>query len=760
MIYIILSLIVILGFLLKASYISIPLENNGAVFLYNAKFGKKELIGAGQWFFLAVLEWLYGIFHKKDSSDYAWLRIALAVMNSIATILVFFIASSIWKNDYAGLFSAGLFAVFTAVPHLIPWFTNAERLSTVFSSAGFLFICLSSASVSNPSFFILHSSFLVLGAGVSFGLAFLSKISSLVETGFLCAAFLVFSANIINWILLPAGFVLPIVIHIIIVIFKKRGYEYIKLFTVLMRYKSADISVERGYHTESRPKHPSFAFFADIFAGTSIVWIFGFTTIFVLILSQFPGLTPPDSGLQTLCVTWLCGAFLGIAVQRVWTPGHWITIMSPLCVLAGKTANDAFFVLFRGAMPCHGSTDIYMGIIAVTVVIFGIAMAIITSRDHTWGAKIKKPFQSEMLRIGSYIKSITRDGDYVFAWGWHPQIYVLAGRPSAGSAYLFYCSAPYQEKVTPEWRDILLKGFLRFHPAILVVDDKTFPFNLVTNIVGVKFVLNKETPRELKTTIYKITYDSSVPFPDENAVDSVLSERIRSLFVAAEKDVAEFRSHIAYPVLLALKNISAEGKKIESMLDSINPGWKFLPEEHGILPDIACKVETGIAQDGGRFAFLKEGGQEIFLNSKYAPLKETERFAESLSQKNYDVVFVFGTGLGYQIKAILDKMPPATQVIAIERRRQIYDAMKSANDFSEAIKSGRLKIFVSLNSANMEMVCRQVLRPVSGSDGQNADLAGTKNFLFLVCSNTASTQMDTQYYEQARQVIFKYYTGQ
>ncbi|MBI5360789.1 MAG: motility associated factor glycosyltransferase family protein [Planctomycetes bacterium] len=748
--FVILVLILILGFLLKASYISIPLENNGAVFLYNARFGKKELNSAGQWLFVAVLEWLYGVFYKKDSNDYAWLRIALAVMNSIATVLVFFIACFVWKNDYAGLFSAGLFAIFASVPHLIPWFTNAERLSTVFSSAGFLLICLSYASVSNPSF-------LVLSAGVSFGLAFLSKIPSLAETGVLCAAFLVFSANITNWILLPAGFALPIVVHIIIVICKKRSYEYTKLFAGLMRYKSADVSVERGYHTKSRPKHPSFAFFADIFAGSSIVWIFGFTTIIAIIIN---GLRSPEYGLPVLCVAWLCGAFLGITVQRVWTPGHWTAVMPPLCVLAGKTANDAFFVLFHSTMPWYGSADIYMGILAGTVVIFGIAMAIITSRDHSWGAKSRKPFQSDILKIGNYIKSITRDGDYIMAWGWHPQVYVFAGRPSAVSAHLFYCHAPYQEKVTPEWRDLLLKGFLRSHPALLVVDDKTFPFNLITNIIGAKFILNKETPRELKTSIYKIIYDPSVPCPDENAVDSVLSERIRSLFAAAEKDVAEHRCHIAYPVLLALRNVSAEREKIESMLDDINLGWKFLPEEHGVLPDIACKVETGIAPDGGRFASLKEVGQEISLNSKYAPLKEAERFAESISKKNYDVVFVFGTGLGYQIKTILDKMPLSTQVIAIERRRQIYDAMKSVNNFSEAIKSGRLKIFVSLNPANTEMVCRQVLRPVSGSDVQNADLQDTKNFLFLVCSNTASTQMDTQYYEQARQVIFKYYTGQ
>ncbi len=87
--------------------------------------------------------------------------------------------------------------------------------------------------------------------------------------------------------------------------------------------------------------------------------------------------------------------------------------------------------------------------------------------------------------------------------------------------------------------------------------------------------------------------------------------------------------------------------------------------------------------------------ENVFLHSKYYPLKEGEKFIELNEKfyKNKDVVMVYGLGLGYHIKELLKKCNDNCKIYVFDVDKEIIKIADNLCSLEDIRKDKRVKIF-------------------------------------------------------------------
>jgi hypothetical protein len=61
-----------------------------------------------------------------------------------------------------------------------------------------------------------------------------------------------------------------------------------------------------------------------------------------------------------------------------------------------------------------------------------------------------------------------------------------------------------------------------------------------------------------------------------------------------------------------------------------------------------------------------DDGRELLLHSRVDPLEETAFFAAGVTPQERTLYAVLGFGLGYHVRALLERIPESSQVIVLE----------------------------------------------------------------------------------------------
>ncbi|NFT06905.1 MULTISPECIES: 6-hydroxymethylpterin diphosphokinase MptE-like protein [unclassified Clostridium] len=87
--------------------------------------------------------------------------------------------------------------------------------------------------------------------------------------------------------------------------------------------------------------------------------------------------------------------------------------------------------------------------------------------------------------------------------------------------------------------------------------------------------------------------------------------------------------------------------------------------------------------------------ENVFLHSKYYPLKEGEKFIELNEKfyKNKDVVMIYGLGLGYHIKELLKKCSDNCKIYIFDVDKEVIKIADNLGVLENIRKDKRVKIF-------------------------------------------------------------------
>ncbi|MBN1419984.1 MAG: DUF115 domain-containing protein [Planctomycetes bacterium] len=121
------------------------------------------------------------------------------------------------------------------------------------------------------------------------------------------------------------------------------------------------------------------------------------------------------------------------------------------------------------------------------------------------------------------------------------------------------------------------------------------------------------------------------------------------------------------------------------------PAWMSAPIRD--LPAMPTAALSTARSGDPTIAVRAEDGAEVWLHSKYDPRREAAGLAGEGTAGPLDTIVLLGIGLGYPLRAILEKVGPANPVVAIERDPALVRAALSMLPMDDVLVRKNLFIF-------------------------------------------------------------------
>lgn len=96
----------------------------------------------------------------------------------------------------------------------------------------------------------------------------------------------------------------------------------------------------------------------------------------------------------------------------------------------------------------------------------------------------------------------------------------------------------------------------------------------------------------------------------------------------------------------------------------------------------------------GNYTLKITGEREFYLNSRYAPVKEAERFAKEHYSTDVESFLLYGFGLGYHIREFLKLMNDNQKLHVIELNTQVFQIATKLQVNSDIIEDKRLNLHI------------------------------------------------------------------
>ncbi|MBI4615737.1 MAG: hypothetical protein HY720_19115 [Planctomycetes bacterium] len=676
------SALAALSFALKATGFRMPLENNAAAFLYPARFRGERCDAYGQYGTSILFHLLYWVFGERWG--YSYVRAAMALASSAATAFIVLLGARAFGDPLAGYLAGLAFAISTSVPQVISWYANSERFIHPFTSLGYLALLAYAGG---------GGAWLALLSGLCLGISFFLKLPAILETLPAGAALLLWpcpAGRIVGAGLFALGWVAPYGLHFVWAMISGRGRLYGELVGVIRRYKKADAGLRRP-RTNLRLLRTFLPNAYHIVGGTSPVW--------VLALAGMAAAFAQGADLPVLLfLGWLAAATAGLFGQMVFSPGHWVSLLPPLSLLAGHGAASAAGLARSGRLSAADSRFILAFLGAGLVYL--VADAVRKTRS-SFGRRDR--FQGPLRlqeTVGQAVRKATREGDRILVWGWHPQIYIHAGRPNI-SERLFYCyGTAFLDAGQPGWRAHLLERFVERRPALVVIANLGCPLRLLQDLAGCSFRVVPLGPDAGSVLALAPSFDPAEdpePGPGgtlERIIGRAMS-RVERHLTAGEMGTAErVARHLA---LVAPERDDVRGlaERVAGAIGAVPPPACGYPERDTEV--VLCATPAGMPT-----ALCSRGeGKPFFLHDPEDPVAQMTVMLPPERIPPTGTIVLLGTGFGYLAQHVLDHLEPGSRLFVVERRAHFWEIARKTHDWDGALASGRLVGLVGESAAGI-----------------------------------------------------------
>ncbi len=141
------------------------------------------------------------------------------------------------------------------------------------------------------------------------------------------------------------------------------------------------------------------------------------------------------------------------------------------------------------------------------------------------------------------------------------------------------------------------------------------------------------------------------------------------------------------------------------------------PEVQGIENKISDTVVIEETRSGDQTLKFNN----LLIHSGYDPKKEAEKFASKIQEGNK--VFLYGFGLGYHIKSILEILGPNGSLLVVDLNSEILSASFSVIDHAEILEDPR---FFLISNPDQQIAAKEISKQMSrlgvSADAENTDI--------------------------------------
>lgn len=129
------------------------------------------------------------------------------------------------------------------------------------------------------------------------------------------------------------------------------------------------------------------------------------------------------------------------------------------------------------------------------------------------------------------------------------------------------------------------------------------------------------------------------------------------------------------------------------------------------------ELEMLTCRNGLPTARIDLGSKQLLLHSSYNPEQEALRQVEPLSLEEGDVVLIYGLGLGYHVKAILNKIGSRGQVVIFQQNTALAAKLANTGPAAEVLADPRVELVAEDNMqllAAQLKYCMEIMLEVDG----------------------------------------------
>lgn len=359
------------------------------------------------------------IFLLFGQTDFA-LRLFTALYSVGTTIAIFFLSRYLFGNR-AALYSALLYGIFSSGPGVSGTIAEGENFFVLPLTGGMLFF-LKALRYNNKKWMLL--------SGIVMGLAVFIKTTAaptillyLLLITIRNNPFKDFKTFAVNMAVFLAG---PLVLAVLIL-------SYFIYNGTLMDFIHWNIIYNSG---NARPLSESwsnlFGRGMQVSSEHLLLWLLSACALITLTFRK------RDIVLLTLAL-WVVTSFLGIAMTGNFWPHYFLQMLPPLSVLSGYAVASVYKreglkwprVVLTGALTLLFIWSAYKPVLA------DYKYYLLYSPQDISKNRYGTSVFNEAKEIGEYIKARTTPDDYIFQWGYEPEIYFYSmRRPASKHLYM------------------------------------------------------------------------------------------------------------------------------------------------------------------------------------------------------------------------------------------------------------------------------------------------------------------------------------
>ena len=140
------------------------------------------------------------------------------------------------------------------------------------------------------------------------------------------------------------------------------------------------------------------------------------------------------------------------------------------------------------------------------------------------------------------------------------------------------------------------------------------------------------------------------------------------------------------------------------------------------FPDLAARmptmqadpgIQTVMAASGAPTAFRSTpDGRSQFLHSRIDPVEEGAAWAD-MADSRFPVAFILGMGLGYHVRAFVDRSRNLAAIHVIDVSEQVFHTALEAVDFAPLLAHSQMNFWIGMREAEMASAVSALTSPFS-----------------------------------------------